>query len=35
VRYDERNKELRALAEQHADEAAEHALKLILYDQTN
>jgi V/A-type H+/Na+-transporting ATPase subunit G/H len=35
VRYDERNKELRALAEQHADEAAEHALKLILFDQSS
>jgi V/A-type H+/Na+-transporting ATPase subunit G/H len=30
VRYDERNKEMRALAEQHAEDAVEHALKLIL-----
>jgi vacuolar-type H+-ATPase subunit H len=30
LRYDERNKELRSLAEQHTEEAVEHALKLIL-----
>ena len=30
VRYDERNKELRSLAEQHAEDAIEHAVKLIL-----
>jgi vacuolar-type H+-ATPase subunit H len=30
MRYDERNKELRELAETHADDAAEDALKLVL-----
>lgn len=35
LRYDERNKELRALAEQHAEEAVEYALKLILSDQSS
>ncbi len=30
VRYDERNKELRSLAEQHAEDAVEHAVKMIL-----
>jgi vacuolar-type H+-ATPase subunit H len=30
VRYDERNKELRTLADQHAEDAVEHAVKLIL-----
>jgi vacuolar-type H+-ATPase subunit H len=32
VRYDERNKELRTLADQHAEDAIEHAVKLILSD---
>ena len=32
VRYDERNKELRGLADQHAEDAIEHAVKLILSD---
>ncbi len=30
LRYDERNKELRQLAEQHSDEAVEQAIRLIL-----
>lgn len=30
LRYDERNKELRELAQQHADEAVEQAIHLIL-----
>ena len=30
LRYDERNKELRLLAEQHSDEAVEQAIRLIL-----
>lgn len=30
LRYDERNKELRELADQHADEAVEEAIELIL-----
>ncbi len=33
LRYDERNKELRELAEQHAEEAVESALNLILAEE--
>lgn len=35
LRYDERNKELRDLADQHADEAVEQAIKLILSNDEN
>jgi vacuolar-type H+-ATPase subunit H len=33
LRFDERNNEMRTLAQQHADEAVEDALKLILAEQ--
>ncbi len=35
LRYDERNKELRELADQHAEEAVEQAIKLILSKDEN